>query len=267
MVESHLWDRVAPDGGLVNHLSQNFIITAYHRRKHMATAIITRTYENHEIGYNAEGWFNATDAAKKFDKRPNDWLELPSTKSYIKALCEKENAQQGDYIYASKARGQAGTWIHPKLVLHFAIWLNSKTLIEVAEKISSMHEIIQAINDFEVPGDCPDLYVYAIRNATTGNIKLGISRDPKERLKQLQTGNDCPLELVAYKKAENRFEDEVSIHRHASANHVRGEWFDENVSKLLIDQGLAESANPVQSESVYGKLLSQWLVLQNQEEK
>jgi hypothetical protein len=95
----------------------------------MATAIITRTYQDHAISYNAEGWFNATDAAAKFDRKPAKWLELPSTKSYIKAL-EKAlgfDTQKSDIkklVKTSKVRGQAGTWLHPKLAVAFARWLD-----------------------------------------------------------------------------------------------------------------------------------------------
>lgn len=100
----------------------------------------------------------------------------------------------------------------------------------VAEKLDEFDRILNAIRDFEVPEECADMYVYAIRNATTGNIKLGISRNPEQRLKQLQTGNDCALELVAYSRAENRFQDEAALHHAHAAAHIRGEWFDKSAA-------------------------------------
>ncbi|MBV5307905.1 BRO family protein, partial [Chromatium okenii] len=75
-------------------------------------------------------------------------------------------------------------------------------LLPVAKKSS---ELIYALNNFEIPSDLPDMYVYAIREKNTGNIKLGISKDPESRLQQLQTANSGELELVAYRKAINRF--------------------------------------------------------------
>ena len=86
--------------------------------------------------------------------------------------------------------------------------------------------IIEALNTFEVPEDLPDMFVYAIRETETGNIKLGISKDPEARLRQLQTGNSQQLELIAYKKAENKYADEKALHNQAAAYHIRGEWFD-----------------------------------------
>ncbi len=90
---------------------------------------------------------------------------------------------------------------------------------------TSLDELLAALEAFDVPEDCNDMCVYAIRNTVTGNIKLGISRDPALRLKQLQTGNDCALELVAYRRAGGGFQDETALHHANAAKHVRGEWF------------------------------------------
>lgn len=94
----------------------------------MATAIITRTYQDHEISYNAEGWFNATDAAKKFKKEPHEWMRLVSTENYMEALGKALGFEPGKsrnkLAKTSKVRGQAGTWLHPKLAVAFARWLD-----------------------------------------------------------------------------------------------------------------------------------------------
>ncbi len=103
----------------------------------------------------------------------------------------------------------------------------------VADKMNALDQVINAIRDFELPEECADMYVYAIRNTTTGSIKLGISRNPEQRLKQLQIGNDCALELVAYRKAENRFQDETALHYAHSAAHIRGEWFDQSAVSAI----------------------------------
>lgn len=96
--------------------------------------------------------------------------------------------------------------------------------------IDESANIMRALNDIELPNDLPDMYVYAIRESETGRIKLGISRDPESRLRQLQTGNSQELTLVAYRKAENRYQDESVLHKLNSAAHVRGEWFNESAS-------------------------------------
>ena len=199
--------------------------------------------ESVQIRQDAHGRYSLNDLHKAAmangkateSQRPGAFLQSDPVKAFVDAL-DAEN------ISVKKGGCDQGTWASREVLLKYAIWLHHELEGVIYKKISDLDAIIAAINDFEVPGDCPDLYVYAIRNTTTGNIKLGISRDPHERVKQLQTGNDCKLELVAYKRAENRFEDEVSIHRHASPYHIHGEWFDEGVNKMLIKHGLADAA-------------------------
>ncbi|MBB1074171.1 GIY-YIG nuclease family protein [Rhodoferax sp. 4810] len=104
---------------------------------------------------------------------------------------------------------------------------------QILEQVLDSKAILKALNNFEVPDDLPDMYVYAIRERETGHVKLGISRNPQQRLRQLQTGNSSTLELVAYRKAENRFADERALHADADVYRLRGEWFDDRALKLF----------------------------------
>ena len=106
----------------------------------------------------------------------------------------------------------------------FKKWITS----EILPSLRETHNLIEALNNFEVPDDIPDMYVYAIKNTDTGNIKLGISKNPEQRLKQLQTGCDGKLELVAYRKADNGYRDEVQLHLDNKQHAIHGEWFTEN---------------------------------------
>ena len=95
----------------------------------------------------------------------------------------------------------------------------------VLNQIENFRGILDALNSFEIPDDLPDLFVYAIQEVETGRVKLGISRDPQQRLMQLQTGNSQKLKLIASRKAVNRFADERALHTEARAHHIHGEWF------------------------------------------
>ena len=63
----------------------------------MANAIITKTYQEHSIAYQEDGWFNATQAAAKFGKRVDHWLGTKETQEYIAALCEDSNTLKDGY--------------------------------------------------------------------------------------------------------------------------------------------------------------------------
>jgi hypothetical protein len=115
------------------------------------------------------------------------------------------------------------------IALRYIVKANTTLGLVVMEKAVTngavLKAVLEALQDFETPDDLPEMFVYAIRNTVTGNIKLGISRNPDVRLKQLQTGNDCRLELVAYRPAHNRFSDERALHIENNSNRISGEWF------------------------------------------
>lgn len=98
--------------------------------------IIKLDFKGHQVGFNDDGWINATEAAKKFSKVPNDWLRLPDTINYIKALQSK----YGEISYLKTKRGKydGGTWIHPKLAVRFARWLSIDFEIWCDEQIDKL---------------------------------------------------------------------------------------------------------------------------------
>lgn len=83
-------------------------------------------------------------------------------------------------------------------------------------------------------------YIYIIGN-NKGFIKVGLSKDPQKRIKQLQTGNGDKLSLIFQECFEcNRkkvFKIEKMIHRSLSSlcSKKEGEWFllnSENIDRV-----------------------------------
>lgn len=87
---------------------------------------IVLKYEGHAITYRDDGWFNATQAAAKFGKKPHDWQRLPSTDDYISTLCRHLRSEKISLLKVIRGgRNQPdGTWLHPKLAVNFARWLD-----------------------------------------------------------------------------------------------------------------------------------------------
>ena len=57
--------------------------------------------------------------------------------------------------------------------------------------------------------------------------KIGITKkDPKLRVKQLQTGNAFDIELVDQFHSDIGGLTETTLHRTYASNHKRGEWFE-----------------------------------------
>lgn len=65
-----------------------------------------------------------------------------------------------------------------------------------------------------------------------GRVKIGVSRDPKARLRQLQTASGEPLQIFATVPGDARAE--AAYHRKWRMRRVSGEWF------ILSDAILAE---------------------------
>lgn len=80
-------------------------------------------------------------------------------------------------------------------------------------------------------------YVYIISD-NNGYIKIGISKDPEKRLKQLQTGYPTKLKILFteefYCKRNHLLKIESLIHKKVKdiATRVNGEWFEISQDKL-----------------------------------
>ena len=102
------------------------------------TKTLLVAYQGHTIQFNDAGWFNATVAAEKFGRRPNDWLRLPDSTRYIAALERKYG--KIPYVKTSRARADrgGGTWMHPKLGVAFARWLDVDFAVWCDEQIETI---------------------------------------------------------------------------------------------------------------------------------
>ena len=99
----------------------------------MANPPVPFEFQGQPVTFDAQVWMNATQAAKPFGKRPTKWLELPTTQRYLSALRKALAKQSGTDVQESdialyrtfKGHGQEqGTWMHPKLAVAFARWIN-----------------------------------------------------------------------------------------------------------------------------------------------
>jgi len=68
-------------------------------------------------------------------------------------------------------------------------------------------------------------FVYLIQSQEDGYYKIGVSTNPKKRLKQLQTGNSSELKFIEVYECD--FADKVERTLHRRYTHLRkeGEWF------------------------------------------
>ncbi|QEL56603.1 KilA-N domain-containing protein [Chromobacterium paludis] len=106
------------------------------------TKLIQADFNGQAMQFTADGWFCATTAAARYGKRPNDWLSLPETGKYLEALTRKygeipffKTKRGGD---TGKSGNAQGTWLHPKLAVRFAQWLDMDFAVWCDEQIDAL---------------------------------------------------------------------------------------------------------------------------------
>lgn len=135
--------------------------------------LLIKQFESIDVFFMEDGWFNATKVALKYGQEPVDWLRFSRTLELILALM-KHNSPVGsgfneinrlwqelkvsginsdvmkikilDLVkktgYVRTKRGSpengGGTWLHPKLAIHFGYWLDVEFAVWVGEKIEEL---------------------------------------------------------------------------------------------------------------------------------
>lgn len=102
----------------------------------MSASIIRFDYQGLPVRFDAEGWIYATPIAERFGKHLRHWLDNAETLDYVRALDELLtgggskilDVRKSGYVKTSRARADrgGGTWLHPKLAVAFARWLDAK---------------------------------------------------------------------------------------------------------------------------------------------
>ena len=78
--------------------------------------------------------------------------------------------------------------------------------------------------------------VYLIQSLEEGYYKIGVSKNPKKRIKQLQTGNSSELKLIYSYPSEYANKIEKALHGQLSHCKKECEWFELSlVEELSFD--------------------------------
>lgn len=93
------------------------------------------------VSFRQDGFLNASAIAKHFGKAPKDYLKSEQTQQYIAALAEnlskgrKIPLEENQLVIVKHGGNQSGTWLHPKLAIHFARWLDPRFAVWCDEQI------------------------------------------------------------------------------------------------------------------------------------
>lgn len=80
-------------------------------------------------------------------------------------------------------------------------------------------------------------FLYIIGNIEHSIFKIGYSKNPYHRIKNLQTGNPIPLKVLWSQELneQNIKFLEKEVHKLLSYKRTNGEWFNENVENIIKD--------------------------------
>lgn len=81
--------------------------------------------------------------------------------------------------------------------------------------------------------------VYLLANLDDGHYKIGItSGEVSKRVKDLQTGNSVPIDVIAIFESDFHSKIERTLHRKYDSKRLEGEWFmlePEDVTNFLTE--------------------------------
>ena len=100
-------------------------------------------FNNISVAFRNDGYLHATQIAKHFGKLPKDYLKTESTREYIAALADncvrrKILTDKNQLVIIKQGGIEQGTWLHPKLAIHFARWLDPKFAVWCDEQIEQI---------------------------------------------------------------------------------------------------------------------------------
>nr|DAQ50820.1 MAG TPA: KilA protein [Caudoviricetes sp.] len=104
------------------------------------------SFGNVTVSFRQDGYLNATAVASHFGKRVKDFIKTEQNQEYIAALAEslsngrKIPLEQNQLVIVKNGSSQngGGTWLHPKLAIHFARWLDPKFAVWCDEQIEQL---------------------------------------------------------------------------------------------------------------------------------
>lgn len=193
---------------------------------------------------------NATQMAKPFDKRPNDYLALPSTNELIEAITRKSGKSDNQLVITKTGSPQfgGGTWFDEDVALDFAQWLSVDFRLWCNDRIKELlkNGVTTVSNDDEA-------IAYAMQVLRK---RLETAKAEKERL---QAENQLQSEQLKLAAPKVKYVDEVlqSAQTYTSTQ----------VAKELGMREAEQLHKALKSKGIMFKQSGQWMLTAKYSEK
>ena len=113
---------------------------------------------------------------------------------------------------------------------------------QIEKSVFLLEKYIEDINhDKKCEEDCR--YVYLVRNPISNLCKIGITSDPRRRIKQLETTSGFMLQDLILLELEWEYDEpaqyvEKYLHQYFKHKRVKGEWFNLSIKDILAIKNL-----------------------------
>ncbi len=219
----------------MKNLIQNFTAETRNKKTKQITGFI-----NLDVTLSEEScWLTQEQLSKLFN------IGIPTISYHIKNIIESGELEEKSviqYFLITTSNGKTYNVEHYNLemIISLGFRINSLVAIKLRKWVNAIIknmknkniDIASVLVNMKVDSIEEEGYVYYIQEIETGNIKIGVSKDPERRLKQLQIGNSSNLKLIKTEQYKNRYEAfnrEYYLHCANDDSNIHGEWFDSKV--------------------------------------
>ena len=178
---------------------------------------------------------NATQLAKIYGKRPNDYLSLPATNQLINAITRKYGIAENQLVRTERGGIAPGTWMHRLIVVDFCQWLDIDLKLWCTEKLDELmrYGMTATQPTLEQMINNPDLVISLATQLKNEREEKARLEQEKKRLED-KTARQEPL--VSFAQTAFKAEGKVDI---GQAAKILGLPFGRNtLFKKLKEKGI-----------------------------
>lgn len=193
------------------------------------------SYNGHNVSFIKTSYgilLNATQMAKAFNKKPAEYLRLPSVNQLIKSMVGFSHLSENQIVttmFGSPENG-GGTWMFEDLAIDFARWLDTDFRLWCNSKIKEfLTSNLVSISNFTDPAEAAEEWAKQYRRAQQAE---SIALAEHKRAEQERMEKEIAVNTLEEKKGDIEFSESFKKVDHGNM------WLIRDVAKKLEQNGI-----------------------------
>lgn len=191
--------------------------------------------------YQVNGYVNATQISKIHRnitgerREPNDWLRTETAQRAINKLSSVIGISPTDLVITKQGGKYQGTWIHPRLAVRYAMWVNDDFSLQVEDWVNqwlfsgtSPNQLEADVDRVSLRDDLKDVRRPALMEQVKFFLESSGRYNPKSEQTQIffgQVHNELNLVLTGEKADAMRSRLETHLGKKVSVNELLRDYF------------------------------------------